>query len=118
MGQGYERVWSSGREKGEPILGFPLKLLWGEMSYWDDISLKRSKYELKPLNACHRGRCGRGLALIQMRIVKTKRGKKQDKPLLSRNEAWCIQHNVMVVAGQLASQGAILEGCPQRAKSD
>ena len=56
MGQGYERVWSSGREKGEPILGFPLKLLWGEMSYWDEISLKRSKYELKPLNACHRGR--------------------------------------------------------------
>ena len=34
MGQGYERVWSSSREKGEPILGFPLKLLWGEMSYW------------------------------------------------------------------------------------
>ena len=56
MGQGYERVWSSGREKGEPILGFPLKLLWGEMSYWDDISLKRSKYELKPLDACHIGR--------------------------------------------------------------
>ena len=42
--------------KGEPILEFPLKLFWGEMSCWDDISPKRSKYELESLDACHRGR--------------------------------------------------------------
>ena len=28
----------------------------GEISYWDDISPKRSKYRLGPLDACHRGR--------------------------------------------------------------
>ena len=28
--QRYERVWSGGREKGEPILGFSLKLFWGK----------------------------------------------------------------------------------------
>jgi len=28
MGQRYERVWFGGEEKGEPILGFPLKLFW------------------------------------------------------------------------------------------
>ena len=38
------------------ILGILLKLLWGEMSYWDDISPKRSKYRLRPLDTCHRGR--------------------------------------------------------------
>ena len=38
------RVCSGGREKeGGSILGFPLKLLWGEMSCWDGISSKRSK---------------------------------------------------------------------------
>ena len=42
--------------KGKPILGFPLKFHWEEMSCWDDISPKRSKHELKPLDACHRGR--------------------------------------------------------------
>ena len=42
--------------KGKPILEFPLKLLWGEMSYWDDISPKRSKYEMELLDVCHRGR--------------------------------------------------------------
>ena len=33
------------REK--PILGFSLKLFWGEMFCWDDISPKRSKHELE-----------------------------------------------------------------------
>ena len=32
MGQRYKMVWSSGREKGEPILGFPLKLFWEKCS--------------------------------------------------------------------------------------
>ena len=27
----------------------------GEMSYWDDMSPKRSKDELEPLGACHEG---------------------------------------------------------------
>ena len=49
-----------GRKKWS-ILEFPLKLLWGEMFYWDSISPKRSKYELGPLDACHRGRWRRGL---------------------------------------------------------
>ena len=40
----------------ESILEFPLKFLWGEMSCWDDISPKRSKYELELLDACHRNR--------------------------------------------------------------
>ena len=43
------------RKRGS-ILGFPLKLLWGEMSRWDDISLKRTKYGQRPLDACHIGR--------------------------------------------------------------
>ena len=105
-----------GRKK-KSILEFLLKLLWGEMSCWDDISPKRSKYELEPLDACHRGRWGRGLTLIQMRVVKTKRGKRQDKRFLFRNEVWCSQHSVMVVAGQPAGQWIVLEGCLQWAKS-
>ena len=44
------------RRKRGSILGFSLKLLWGEMSCWGDISPKRSKYGLGPLDACHRGR--------------------------------------------------------------
>ena len=56
MGQRCEWVWSGGGEKGEPILGFPLKLFWGEMSYWDDISPKISKHEWESLDAYHRGR--------------------------------------------------------------
>ena len=42
--------------RGKLILGFLLKLLWGEMSCWDDIPPKRSKHELKPLDTYHRGR--------------------------------------------------------------
>ena len=38
----------------EFILGFSLKTLLGEMSYWDDISPKRSKHELESLVACYR----------------------------------------------------------------
>ena len=52
-----------------------------------------------------------------MRVMKIKRGKRQDKPFLSENEVWCSQHSVMVVAGQLVSQSVVLEGHPQRAKS-
>ena len=44
MGQGYQGVLAVGRNRGGgSILGFPLKLLWGEMSCWDGISSKRSK---------------------------------------------------------------------------
>ena len=115
--KGMRRSVLAVKRKGESILGFPLKFFWGEMSYWNGISPKKSKYELEPLDACHTGGWGRGLTLIQMRVVKTKRGKRQDKLFLSRNKAWCNQHSVMVVAGQLAGQWAILEGRPQRAKS-
>ena len=57
-----------------------------------------------------------------MTVVKTKRGKRQDKPsqakpFLFGNKVWCSQYNVLVVAGQPAGWWAILEGCPQRAKS-
>ena len=48
-------VWFGGGEKREPILGFPLKLFWGEMSYWDDIPSKIGKYKLESLGACYRG---------------------------------------------------------------
>ena len=41
-------VWQWG-EKGS-ILGFLLKLLWGEMFCWDVISPKRGKYGLGPLD--------------------------------------------------------------------
>jgi len=44
-----------GRKMGS-ILGILLKLLYGEMSYWDGISPKRGKSKLRPLDACHRGR--------------------------------------------------------------
>ena len=33
----------------------PAQALLGEMSYWGDISPKRSKHELEPLDACYRG---------------------------------------------------------------
>ena len=46
-----------------------------------------------------------------MRVLKTKRGQRQDKPLFSGNEAWCNQHNVVVVAGQPIGQWVVLEGC-------
>ena len=42
--------------------------------------------------------------------------KNKTKPLLSENVVWHGQHNVMVVAGQLADQWAVLEGHPQQAK--
>ena len=56
-GQRYERGCglAVGRRRG-PILGFPLKLFWREMSCWYDISPKRSKHELESLDACHIGR--------------------------------------------------------------
>ena len=41
-----------GRGK-KPILGFLLRVFWGEMSCWDDMPPKRSKDELEPLGACH-----------------------------------------------------------------
>ena len=43
------------RKRGS-ILGFPLKLLQGEMSCQDGISPKRSKCGLRLLDASHRGR--------------------------------------------------------------
>ena len=33
----------------------PTQALLGEMSYWDDISPKSSKYKLESLGACYRG---------------------------------------------------------------
>lgn len=42
--------------KVESILEFSLKLFWGVMSCWDDISSKRSKYKLELPDASHKGR--------------------------------------------------------------
>ena len=36
-------------------MGFPVKVFWGEMSCWDDISPKRENDELESLDACHKG---------------------------------------------------------------
>ena len=56
MGQGIQRVWFGGGEKWESILGVSAQASLGKMSCWDDILPKKGKYELGPLNACHRGR--------------------------------------------------------------
>ena len=50
-----KRAWSDDRERRKPIMGFLLKLFWGEMSYWDDIPPKISKDELESLGACREG---------------------------------------------------------------
>jgi len=54
--RGMRRCGLAVGRRGEPILGFPLKLFWGEMSCWYDISPKRSKHKLESLDACHIGR--------------------------------------------------------------
>ena len=56
---------------------------------------------------------GEGLILIQMRVVRTEEGKKQDKPFIigMRNGA-ANTFNAMVVARQPASQWVVLEGHP------
>ena len=100
---------------GEPILGFSLMLFWGEMSYRDDISPKRSKHELESLDACHKGWYGKGLTLIRMRVLRKVRDKA--KTFLFGNETWCNLRNVMVVTEQPADQLVVLEGHSQRAKS-
>ena len=43
-----------GRKRGS-ILGFPLKFLWGEMSYYDGISPKGGKYGLVSMPNLARG---------------------------------------------------------------
>ena len=100
-----------GRKRGS-ILGFPLKLIWEEMSCWDGISPKRSKYGLGPLDACHKGRQWRGLILIQIRVVKkTERGKKQDKQFcLGMENGATNTFKAMVVVEQLTSQWAVSKG--------
>ena len=37
---------------------------WGEMSYWDDVSSKRSKHKLESLDACYKGWLRKSLTLI------------------------------------------------------
>ena len=44
-------VWWWG--EGKAYSGVLAQVLLGEISCWDDIPLKRSKDELKPLGACH-----------------------------------------------------------------
>ena len=58
---------------------FPIQASLGEISCWDGISSKRSKYRLGPLDACHKGRWRDSLILIHMGEIRTERGKKQDK---------------------------------------
>jgi len=47
-------VWSSNGEKGKAYSEVSAQAFLGEMSYWDNISLKRGKDELESLGACHR----------------------------------------------------------------
>ena len=46
-------VWQWG--EGGAYFGVSAQALLGEMSYWDDISSKRNKYELESLGACYKG---------------------------------------------------------------
>ena len=97
-----------GRKKGS-ILRFPLKLLWEKCP---------TRMASHP-NACHRGRWGRGLILIQVRVVRTEEGKKQDKPFcLGIKNGATNTFSVIVVVGQPTGQWAVLEGHPQGAKSN
>ena len=54
MGQTQEgMVWQYG--EGKTYSGVPAQVLLGKMSRWDGIPPKRSKDELKTLDACHEG---------------------------------------------------------------
>ena len=46
-------VWWWEEEKA--YYGVPAQIILRVMSCWDDLPLKRSKDELKPLGACHEG---------------------------------------------------------------
>ena len=46
-------VWRWG--EGKAYFGVPAQILFGVMSYWDDLPSKRSKDELEPLDAFHDG---------------------------------------------------------------
>ena len=50
-----KRAWSGDRERGKTYSGIVAQALLGKMSYWNDISSKRSKDELESLGACHEG---------------------------------------------------------------
>ena len=41
--------------EGKAYSGVPDRILFGEMSCWDDIPPKRRKDKLKPLGVCHEG---------------------------------------------------------------
>ena len=42
-------------EEGKAYFGVPGQITLRLMSCWDDLPLKRSKDELKPLGVCHEG---------------------------------------------------------------
>ena len=48
-----DMVWRWG--EGRAYSGISTQTLLGEISYWDDIPLKRRQDELEPLDACHEG---------------------------------------------------------------
>ena len=50
-----KRAWFDGGERGKTYFEVPAWALWGEVSCWDDIPPKRSKVELDPLGARHKG---------------------------------------------------------------
>ena len=52
MGQ---KAWSGGWEREKTYFGVLAQALLGEMSCWNDMSLKRSKDEFEPPGACHEG---------------------------------------------------------------
>ena len=50
-----KRAWFGGGERGKTYFEVPTRALLGKVSYWDDITPKKSKVELEPLGACHKG---------------------------------------------------------------
>ena len=50
-----KRAWFGDWERGKTYSEVPARAFLGEVFYWDDILSKRSKAELEPLGACHKG---------------------------------------------------------------
>ena len=59
----------------EVYFRIPAKASFEEMIFWDDISPKRDKHALGPLDACHRSRCKELSTLIHWQGGKVVRGR-------------------------------------------
>ena len=63
--KGIQGVWfDSGRN--DVYSGVSTEAPFGKLLCWDDISPKRGKYKLGPLDACHRSRCREPSTLIRL----------------------------------------------------